>query len=203
MAESDKEIWEIQEDKIEDASKNAADDKKGNESHAEDAAKVLCKGFAVSKEQYGAFTGSLGSFFILTIKYPAKAAVTKIINDGLDGARNGTTNCTTVISTNSFAGGGNSLADLTKNSFDGVSGGKVDGDGSEALFDDFLTLGDWVVWEFAFRDTFGHHGDLAGLVAIGGVTRDDNNGNNTNDTTNGETDKSLVEGILGDKVAED
>ena len=173
VAEAGEEVGEVHEDEIEDAGENATDNQQGEESHAKDAAEVLGESFAVLKEEDGTLESGFGGFFVFAVEDPAETTVTEVGDDCLNNARDGGANGATGIATNSTTNGGDGLADLLEDTLDDAGDSKIGGDGSEALFDNLLPFGDDVVGELVIDDGFGHHGDLAGFIAIRNIARDE------------------------------
>ncbi len=121
----------------------------------------------MSKEDNGAFAGSFSRFFVFTVENPTETAVAEVGDDGLDSGADRTTDSSAGVAADGFADSGDSVADLLENALNYPCYGVISGDGSEALFDDFFTFANDVGGEFAFGNSAGHHGDLAGFKGVG------------------------------------
>lgn len=154
------------EDEVGNTTKDAANNEKGKKTDTKDAAKVLGEGFAVLEEDDGAFTGGFARFLVFAIEDPAETAITEVGYDGLNNARDGATDSSTIVATDGSTNSSDGLADLLENTFDDASGSIIDCYGRETVFDDLFAGADDVFGEFVLGNGDGHHGDLTSFVAI-------------------------------------
>ena len=188
VTEASEGIWEAAHDKIRNAEEDAADDKEGNETHAKDTAEVLKKSFAMTEEEDGTLAGGFGGLNIATIENPAETAVAKIGDDGINDSADGAANGATRIAADSFADGGETTTELVEDTLNDTGNGEVSSDSSEALFYNFFTGADDIIGELIFSDGLGHHGDLAGLVSIRDVAKQNIRDDAADESADGEAD---------------
>ena len=125
------------------------------------------------------------------------------VGDTEEDTADGATDSTTIIATDSLASSSNGVANLAKDAFDGAGNSKVGGDSGKALFDNFFALSDDVGGELIFGDTFGHHGDLTGLVGIGNKFEYDINYDDAEYGADSETNQAFIKAVFSDEKATD